>query len=316
MPHPLFITQHGELRRKDNTLHFVGETLEKAIPLAQVSEIHCVARVTLTSGAIDLLSVEGIPVHFYTVEGLYKGSFIPKTGGNGKLKIAQVQHYLDEKKRLYIAQQIVQGIKNTMLKSLRGQDTSRLTEIAVGGATIEEIRGIEAKLWREYYHLFAQTLKMKFRKRTRKPPKDEVNALISYGNSILYGLTLSAIIRAKLDPDISFLHEPMQNRFSLSLDLSEPFKPLIVMSAVKYAINKGMIRKHHFRKPRKKNAVYLSAEGRRKFIQALNMVLSRTVYYPRAKRNVSYRLMMDYEAKRLANHLLGRRKYKAFKPWW
>lgn len=317
MGRPLFITQHGELRRKNNTLHFVGENLEKAIPIKQLSEIHCVGRVSITSGSIDLLSVYGIPVHFYTITGFYKGSFIPKTSGDGKLKVVQVQHYLDCERRTYIAKQIVLGMKNTMIKALeRKTNVSSIKEVSVDGETVNEILGMEAELWNRYYFLFGQTVKLKFKKRTRRPPKDEVNALISYGNSLLYGLALSAIIRAGLDPDISFLHEPMGRRFSLTLDISEPFKPLITAKIIWKSINKGSLTKKDFRKNKKNNGVYLNSEGRRKFVQTFNEILSNTVYCPKVKRNISYRLMLDYEAKKLANHLKGRKLYRAFRPWW
>ncbi len=141
-----------------------------------------------------------------------------------------------------------------------------------------------------------------------------MNSLISFGNSLLYGITLSSIVRARLDPDVSFLHEPREGRFSLSLDLSEPFKPLIVMSVVRKVVNKKIITKQHFRK--RNGGVYLSSKGRRKFVQAFEECLSRAVYCPMTKRNVSYRSMINFEARKLANHLLGKRKYKAFKPWW
>ena len=318
MPKPLFITKHGKLGRKGNTLYFSGEDMEKIVPIAQVSQIHCMGSVTLTSGAVDLVSVKGIPVHFYTVDGRYKGSFLPRKAGNGKLKIAQVQHYLDSNKRKYIAQQIILGIKNSMLKSLRDSkiDTSALKEVEIAASSIEKLRGSEARLWSEYYRLFAKIIRMKFTRRTRRPPRDGVNAMISYGNVLLYGIMLSSIIKANLDPDISFLHEPMESRFSLTLDLSEPFKPLLVMRTVKRIINKGIIKRQDFVKSQKNEGVYLSSEGRRKFVKELNKTLSSTVYSSKLKRSVSYLSIMEYEAKRFSYHFTGRKKYKAFKPWW
>ncbi len=318
MPKPLFITKHGKLGRKGNTLCFSGENLKKTIPIAQVSQIHCMGSVTLTSGAVDLVSVKGIPVHFYTVDGRYKGSFLPKKAGNGKLKIAQAQYYLDGSKRGYLAQQIIYGIRNSMLRSLRDSkiDVSALKKVEIAASSIEKLRGSEARLWSEYYQLFSKVIKMKFTKRTKRPPRDGVNAMISYGNVILYGIMLSSIIKANLDPDISFLHEPMESRFSLTLDLSEPFKPLLVMRTIKRVINKGIIKRQDFVKSQKNGGVYLNPEGRRKFVKELNRTLSTTVYSSKLKRNVSYLSIMDYEAKRFSYHFTGKKSYKAFKPWW
>nr|WP_240913653.1 CRISPR-associated endonuclease Cas1 [Thermococcus sp. JdF3] len=74
--YPLFITDHGRLERQSGSLVFVGRLEKRTIPLAQVSEVHCLARVSLTSGAVELLSEKRIPVHFYSTRGDYRGSLI------------------------------------------------------------------------------------------------------------------------------------------------------------------------------------------------------------------------------------------------
>ncbi|WP_371731544.1 CRISPR-associated endonuclease Cas1 [Thermococcus sp. MV11] len=106
---PLFITDHGRLERQSGSLVFVGRLEKRTIPLAQVSEVHCLARVSLTSGAVELLSEKRIPVHFYSTRGDYRGSLINDASPRGRLHLAQAEHHLDPEKRLFIARAIVQG---------------------------------------------------------------------------------------------------------------------------------------------------------------------------------------------------------------
>ena len=316
MKYPLFITQHGKLEREKGSLFFVGELTKKALPLAQIAEIHCLARVSLTSGAIDLLSEKGIPVHFYTVRGDYKGSFINDASPRGRLHLSQAEHHLDPEKRLHLAKEIVKGIQNTMAFTLSrwGINPVKLNSVRVDGETVEEVMGKEAELWTHYYRYFGEAIGVEDFKRTRRPPKDEVNALISYANAITYGLAFSSAIKAGLDPSIGFLHAVNDRRHSLPLDLADIFKPLYVFSTIKTALDDGLFSKKDF--SRKEKAVYLSREGKRKLLTALTDTLRRTVYYKPWKRSMSYRFMMDYEARKIKKHLKGEAEYKAFRPWW
>lgn len=316
MKYPLFITQHGKLEREENALFFVGELVKKPIPLAQVEEIHCLARVSLTSGAIDLLSEKGIPVHFYTTKGDYKGSFINDASPRGRLHLAQAEHHLNQEKRLHMAREIVGGIQNTMAFTLSrwGINPVKLNSVKVDGKTIDEIMGKEAELWNHYYRYFGEVIGVENFRRTRRPPEDEINALISYANAVVYGLAFSSAVKAGLDPSIGYLHSVSDRRHSLPLDLADIFKPLYVFSTVKEALQNGTFSKSDFVK--KGSAVYLSREGKRKLLSALTDTLRRTVYYKPWKRSMTYRFMMDYEARKLKRHLLGRSTYRAFAPWW
>jgi CRISPR-associated protein Cas1 len=96
--------------------------------------------------------------------------------------------------------------------------------------------------------------------------------------------------------------------------LADVFKPLYVFSTIKALLNRKVLGRSDF--TRKNGAVYLSREGKRKLLSGLTDTLRRTVYYKPWKRSMSYRFMMDYEARRLKRHLLGRSKYHAFRPWW
>jgi len=206
---PYYVTRIGTLERKGNTLFFVNEEMKRAIPINSTSEIHCFRPVSLTSGAIKILSEKNVPVHFYNKHGYYRGSYMPREGQiSGTVVIKQAEHHLDPKKRLYIAKQFVEGIKASMVALLKSQgaDYRAIKEIPVDGESPAELMGVESQLWREFYGLFGDLLRhFEFRERTRRPPRDEVNALISYGNSVLYTVALSEIrkttfTRHKLPP--------------------------------------------------------------------------------------------------------------------
>ncbi|GAB6134925.1 CRISPR-associated endonuclease Cas1 [Thermococcus prieurii] len=316
MKKPLFITQHGRLEKEKGALVFIGQLVKRPVPLAQVSEIHCLARVSLTSGAIELLSERRIPVHFYTTRGDYRGSLINDASPRGKLHLAQAEHHLNPEKRLFLAKAIVEGIQNVMAFVLAGWGINavKLNSIKIEGGTVDEIMGKEAELWSNFYRYFGEAIGLDGFRRTRRPPEDEVNALISYANAVTYGLAFSSAIKAGLDPAIGYLHAVNDRRHSLPLDLADIFKPLYVFTTIHRLYTEGKLRKGHF--SRKGKAVYLSREGKRLLLSELTATLMTTVYYKRLKRNVSYRSMLDMEARKLRKHVLGEETYRPFRPWW
>ena len=148
----------------------------------------------------------------------------------------------------------------------------------------------------------------------RRPPDNEVNALISFGNGHLYTICLSEIYRTQLTPTISYLHEPGVRRFSLALDLSEIFKPLLVDRAIFRLINTGQLQDSDF--DRSMNGCYLTDSGRKKYLIALEERLSATIHHRRLGRHVSYRHLIRLECYRLIRCLTGLEPYKAFRAWW
>ncbi|ASI98603.1 type I-B CRISPR-associated endonuclease Cas1b [Thermococcus celer] len=317
MKKPYYITRMGVLERRGNTLFFENEEMRKAIPINSTSEVHCFRPVTLTSGAIKLLSEKNVPVHFYNKYGYYRGSYMPIEGQvSGTVVIKQAEHYLNPGKRMYIAKQFVEGIKASMVALLRAHKTDygAISEVEVEGYTPAELMGVESTLWKEFYGLFASLLKhFEFRERNRNPPRDEVNALISLGNSVLYTVALSEIRKTYLHPAISFLHEPLERRYSLSLDLADVFKPVTVFRVILRLVNRGQIREEHFRDD---VGVMLTDEGLRLFISELNSEFSRKVLHPRFRRNVSIRYLMRLEGYSLVRHFLGDSTYRSLRAWW
>jgi CRISP-associated protein Cas1 len=182
--------------------------------------------------------------------------------------------------------------------------------------TVDAVRGIEGKMRERYYQAWRHILTgdWVFHHRVRRPPDNEVNALISFGNSVLYTACLSELYRTQLTPTISYLHEPGARRFSLALDLSEIFKPLIVDRAIFRLINTNQLRPEHF--DRSLDGCYLADAGRRLFLAALEERMAATIHHRRLGRHVSYRHLIRLECYKLIRHLTDVEPYHAFRAWW
>ena len=181
---------------------------------------------------------------------------------------------------------------------------------------VNPLRGVEGKIRERYYQAWRHILsdEWAFTLRVRRPPDNEVNALISFGNSFLYTVCLAEIYRTQLTPTISYLHEPGARRFSLALDLSEIFKPLIVDRAIFRLINTGQLKPTHFEAAM--DGCYLNEAGKKLFLGALEERLGTTIKHRRLNRHVSYRHLIRLECYKLVRHLTGIEEYRAFRAWW
>ncbi len=321
---PLYILKEGILRRSGNTLYFVNKEGKKPLPINNVSDIYCFGKVSLKSGAISLLLKKNVPVHFFNKYGFYEGSLTPREKlVSGVIVVKQSEHYLDKKRRIEIAKEMISGIKHNVLKTLKyyrkkekeiGTYIDAIEKITLGGESIQMVMGNESTIWNLYYKSFNGIIKnFKFKKRERRPPTDEVNALISFGNSLLYTTTLSEIYKTYLHPAISFLHEPLERRYSLALDFADIFKPIIVERIIFQVINNRIISEEDFDK---NVGIYLNDKGKRKFLKAYDEKLITTIKHKTLKRKVSYRYLIRLEGYKLIKHILGDKKYESFKMWW
>jgi CRISPR-associated protein Cas1 len=181
---------------------------------------------------------------------------------------------------------------------------------------VNDLRGIEGKMRERYYQAWQHILtgEWAFDRRVRRPPDNEVNALISFGNSVCYTACLSELYRTQLTPTISYLHEPGARRFSLALDLSEIFKPILVDRAIFRLLNTGQLKPTHFE--RNLGGCYLTDAGKRLVLGALEDRMGATIKHRRLGRHVSYRHLIRLECYKLIRHLTGVETYHAFRAWW
>lgn len=322
-----FVFTSGKLMRKDNTLYFQNESGEKrSIPIETVDSLHLFGEVEMNSHLLNFLAKNEVIVHVYNYYGYYSGTFVPrKVNVSGYLTVKQVSHYLDNEKRIYLAKNFVIGATHHILRNLR---TYKIEESIkqienlytylqeTDFSSVNEIMGIEAAIRKEYYKTFSLITKNKFsfERRTKRPPEAPVNALISYLNNSIYGTTLSEIYKTQLDPTISFLHEPSTQRFSLSLDISEIFKPLIADPIIFSMINLKQLTEKDFDWTEK--FCFLNEPAIKKVIKEYEAKLETTIMHRKLKRKVSYRRLITLECYKLIKHFLEDEMYKPLKAWW
>jgi CRISPR-associated protein Cas1 len=334
-----YLFNPGHLQRRDNTLKLTpieedenGETAKEGtpryIPVEGVSDFFVFGSLHASSSLYNFLGQNDIAVHFFDYYENYTGSFMPKDFLlSGKMLLAQTAHYQDKKKRMTIARKFIEGAAYNLTKNLqyynrRGKDTEPIIELInkyvanIGQTTaVDELMGIEGNIRQTYYEavdLILNDFNMGIR--TKQPPQNEVNALISFGNMMCYSFCLRAIHQTQLNPTISYLHSPGERRYSLALDIAEIFKPLIVDRVIFKVLNKKEIQEKHF--DHRLNKCVLNEAGKKIFVSEINDRLTETIQHRSLKRKVSYKHLIRLECYKLAKHLLNMEEYKPFKMYW
>ena len=296
------------------------------IPIENTKEIYCLNEVNVNTKLLDFLSSNHVIMHFFNYYGSYSGTYYPRDQYcSGKLLIKQVKAF--ENQRTDIAKAIVHGIGDNIYEILYHYYKHDKKEVkptadwirkefhkCVDSAqTIAEVMSVEGEAWARFYSNFKYFLPEDFvmNKRVKRPPDNPINALISFGNTLLYTKTVSTIYRTHLDQRISFLHEPSEGRFSLSLDMCEVFKPVIVYRTIFDLVNNKRLQvEKHFEK--KVNYCILNEDGRKIFIEAFEQRLETVFYHERLKRKITYRTAMKLDCYKLIKFILEGKEFVPF----
>jgi CRISPR-associated protein Cas1 len=316
-----YINSDGKLIRRENTIYFINKDGKKTpIPVEKIHSIYSYGGLSFTSKVIELLSKYSVPIHYFGKYGNYVGTFYPK-GENysGKVVVKQSEYYLDNEKRLYLAKKFVEGSVRNIYRNLSRYKidfpVEEVLEKLEDSKTITEVMSVEAMMRNEYYGSFDKIFNnFEFEKRSRRPPHNEINALISFGNSLLYSGVISEIFNTHLNPSVSYLHEPFERRFSLALDIADIFKPLLVDRLVFYLVNKNVLDERHFEKDL--NSCLLNDEGRKIFLTHYKKRLEKTIKHRKLNRKVSYQRLIRLECYKLQKHILEMDTYEPFVIWW
>ncbi len=330
MKRTYYLFNPGRLSRRDNTLKFIpvdeqgNEQKPRYIPVEGVEDLYCFGSLDANSAMYNFLGKNGINVHFFDYYEHYTGSFMAKDYLlAGQVQVNQVLHYSDKYKRLVLARKFVEGAAANMLRNLkyyrnRGPEVDpeiekmELFSAGIGKAeNVQELMGIEGNIRQVYYQSFDKIIPgYFFGIRTRRPPENELNVLISFGNMMCYAACLSVIYHTQLNPTISFLHEPGARRYSLALDLSEIFKPVLVDRVIFSVLNKKQIQPKDF--DRQEQLCMLKKSAKQTFIRAFEERLKETIQHKKLKRNVSYKRLVRMECYKLVKHVM---QIEAYEPW-
>ena len=330
MAESFYLFSNGELRRKDNVLRMTAPDGNfKDILVEMARDIFLFGEVNLNTKCLNYAGKLSIPLHVFDYYGNYTGSFYPReTNISGRLLVEQVNHYTDSAKRLAIAKDFIEAASSNILRNLRyynerdrnldgHMDEIRSLRGHIGAAKdIQELMGTEGSIRRVYYSGWNIIVNqdIAFEGRVKNPPNNMINTLISFVNSLVYATCLSEIYSTQLHPAVSYLHSVGERRFSLCLDISEVFKPLIADRLIFSLLNKNILTAKDFESG--SNNCYLKDGGRKRLLMEYDESLGRTIRHKDLKRDVSYRYLIRLECYKLIKHLMGDKQYEGFTIWW
>ena len=319
---PLYVQQQGASVGKTSesiVISYQGQELAR-VGLKDVSQLVLCGNVSVSAQTVHLLCESGIPCVHLSMGHWFYGITSGITLRNAYDRAAQFEAAGDPSKRLRFARAVVEAKganQRTMLR--RNADPrpeqelaemARLLESSGRAESAEEILGIEGTLAALYFSAFAKLLRSAdvdtdwdFKSRNRRPPKDPINALLSFGYAMLAKECTVALLAEGLDPWWGLYHRPRHGRPALALDLMEEFRPLIVDSAVVTAVNTGMVRQRDFN--RSASGCMLTPAGRKAFIRAYEARLDQLVTHPVFDYRCAWRTLIRIQARFLARWLRG-----------
>lgn len=330
MKKTLYFFSEGTLARKDNTIFFETAEGKRYLPVEDIAELMVFGEVNFNKALIELLSQKEIILHYFNYYGYYMGSFYPREHLNsGYAILKQAEFYMDETKRLNLAKLFVVGAAKNIRQIMkyyinRGKALAsilakieNLIESIQTADTIPVLMAIEGNIRESYYTAFDEIIAHKdfvFEERTRRPPKNYLNTLISFGNSLAYTVVLSEIYKTHLDPRIGYLHSTNFRRFSLNLDVAEIFKPILVDRIIFNLIAKKMITKKDF--INEIEGIVLKEKGKKCFIENWEEKLKTTFQHRELGKPVSYRRLIRMELYKIEKHFMGEKEYEPFVAKW
>lgn len=326
--HTVDILSDGILRQKDFSLCFESGVSESDIPIMTTNVINVYSNVIFDSGFLERALKYGICVNMFNKQDRLIGRFLP----NAPLRSPRSTHeqlmaYFDEKQRLMLAKEFVLASLHNMRLNVRYHRKQyalkdldhvikelKQCEVDIKSCkSHEHLLLLEAQIRRTYYGCFEHFLRVEgfaFEKRTRRPPRNEINALMSFGNMVLYSLIAMKLNRSPLDVRIGYLHATTTRQESLNLDVADVFKPLIVDRVALALINREALQKKHFRME-ENGGVYLNEDGKRIFLRGLYEKLEETLKIK--ERTLRYDDLLTEEIRKLTLHFKEHSKFVAYR---
>jgi CRISP-associated protein Cas1 len=323
---PLYVQEPGaRVSKSGEVLVIQTEESKTEVPIGDVSELILHGPVSLTTPTVAALLREEIPITYASSGGWVLGHTVSTGHRNIALRMAQYRAAFDERKCLAFARSLVAAkIRNTRVflrRNFKSGDEaerdaalealSRLADRALHAPTEPELLGMEGEGAARYFRLFASMFgegardfpDFAFEKRTRRPPADPVNAMLSFAYTLLTRSWLNTLAAVGFDPYLGFYHHPRFGRPALALDMMEPFRPILCDSTVIQVINNGEVKADGFLAAGP--SVNLKPHARRAFIAAYERRLDQEVTHPVFGYRVSMRRLLEVQARLLARHLMG-----------
>lgn len=323
------LVNSGILTRRDFNVLFENEEQKYYIPVETMDSLYVHSNITLTGTFLEFANKKGLSIAFIDKYGSKIGSFIPQNSRkDAQTTIAQARIYEDEAERLRVAKRLeISGVSNMRanvryyarrLKSVELKEIAAVLSECIKqmneGKTLQELMLIEARARQKYYLSFRYIIKDKtfhFETRTKRPPKDAINAMISFGNTLMYQRIANEINRTSLDIRFGFIHATGKRSESLNLDLADLFKPIIVDRTIFTLINRKMIDAGRDFQQTEKGGVYLNKNGKRIFIQEFERKVYSLVNDKDAR--YSYDTLLRWEVQKLSHYIEQGEEYRPYK---
>ncbi len=321
---PLYVQEQGAYVGKSGgslVVKVEGKEVARA-SLKDVSQLVLCGNIQVSTQTIHMLCEAGVPVVYLSSGMWFYGVAQGITLRNAYDRAAQFAAAADPMRRLAFARRLVADKAENQRTMLRrnvspGVELDRtLSEIddliakAKEAESIESLLGLEGNVALRYFGKFSAMLKPRdfdaewdFTSRNRRPPRDPVNAMLSFAYSMLAKECTVALLGEGLDPHWGFYHRPRHGRPAMSLDLMEPFRPVIADSAVISAINTGMVRASQFE--RAASGCAMNSAGRKALLRAYEARLDQLVTHPQFDYRCSWRSVIKLQARLLARWARG-----------
>jgi CRISPR-associated protein Cas1 len=318
----LYLTEQGSVlhRTGERLVVTKGDRVIADVPATKVDQVVVMGNVQLTTAAMSLLLQADIDVVFLSSYGKFRGRLTATGSRFAELRHLQLQKMSDEKGTLALARQIVTGkltnqrtVLQRSLDGLKDAGARRQVEQGVSGIggmlkalerakSLDAARGYEGKAGAWYFGAFKALLdeEWKFNGRQYHPPPDPINALLSFGYTLLLKDIVAAVQIVGLDPYLGYFHAIDYGRPSLALDIMEEFRPTIVDTLVLHLVNAGTLKPQDFRREKQDRPVLLEESGRRRFIQAYEEKVNTAVIYPPTGERTTYRRCFELQARQFA----------------
>jgi CRISP-associated protein Cas1 len=320
----LYLVKQGMALRKEQGRFFVqagseGKSArEVEVPIREVERVLVFGNIQLSTAVIGVCLEEQIPVVFLSQMGSYKGHLWSSEFCDLKLQGRQFRLFEDEAFQEKMARQLVQGklwnCKQLLLKLRRSRDVPMLSEAIAGidrdwaavgattvGVDLNVLRGYEGSAAARYFPAMGQLITnegFSLTGRSRRPPKDPVNSLLSFGYTLLFNNVLSVILAEGMSPYLGNLHRSERNEPHLAFDLMEEWRSVIVDSLVIKLVNQKVLRPTDFTYPNVEEGVYLEGAARRVFLKHFEERISTPVSHPDVQGQVSYRRAIQLQVLR------------------
>lgn len=327
----IYLVHQGSIvSKKQGRFQFAGaEQLPQDIPVREISKMLLYGNIHLTTPVIATCLQRQIPVVFLSQSGKYKGHLWSADGGEITSEFAQFDRRQDEAFTLETARAVVRGkLQNSKRLLLRLNRKRRVDQVAeaIGGInadlralemvqSVEQLRGYEGSSAARYFPALGRLIQPEgfaLTQRTRRPPTDPINALLSFGYTLLYNNVLSLILVEGLNPYLGNLHRSDRKETHLAFDLMEAFRSPIVDSLVLRLVNQGIIGPEDFQPPAKNGGVYLSDGARRQFLQQFELRISELTAYADRPESVEYRRAIQLQVQDYKRSLLSGVPYEPF----